>query len=333
MTHILSNKEIEKAVSMNEAIEAVREAYIDSAEGRACIPKRSIIEIPEHHGVTSFLPSYLARREVLGIKLASVYRNNPNAGLPLVHSVVVLLDGKTGKPMAFMDGRLLTAVKTGAATGVATDVLAKKNSRSLCLIGAGYQAAYQLGAVLEVRPKIEEISVFDFDRQKSKSFIERMQGTTMSGFPVKFISAETPDEAAEEKDIIITVTSSMTPVFDGRYVKEGAHINAVGSFTPDMQELDETIITRADKIVTDNRADALEMAGDLVVPMKKKQISDDIIYAELGEILTGRKPGRESDQEITLFESIGLSSLDMAVATTIYRNSLRYGIGHRMNLD
>lgn len=333
MTVVLSGKEVEKAVSMNEAIEAVREAYIDSAKGKSCIPKRSIIEIPEHHGVTSFLPSYLPRREVLGIKLASVYRDNPNAGLPLVHSVVVLLDGKTGQIIAFMDGRLLTAVKTGAATGVATDVLARKDSRSLCLIGSGYQAAHQIEAVLETRPKIAEISVFDSDRQKSKNFIERIQRTVMSGSPVRFVSAGTPEEAVEEKDIIITVTSSMTPVFDGRYVKEGAHINAVGSFTPDMQELDETIIARTDKIVTDNRADALEMAGDLIVPMKKRQISDDIIYGELGEILAGRKPGRESDKEITLFESIGLSALDMAVATTIYHNSLRLGIGSHMNLD
>jgi ornithine cyclodeaminase len=332
MVLILSANDILQTISMKEAIVAVRSAFIDTVNGSAIIPKKSIIETPKDSGITTYLPSFLPRKGVLGLKVASAFRENPNRGLALVNSVIVLQDGKTGEIIAFMDGRLITAIKTGAATGVATDVLAKTESRSAGLIGAGYQAGHQVLAMCEVRPEIRKIDVFDIDKQKCRDFVKKTE-KILSRFPARLIPVETPEEAVKEKDIVITVTSSATPVFDGRCISEGVHINAVGSFTPHMQEIDEITIARADKVVTSIRDDALERAGDLIAAIRKGTEPKDIIYGELGEILIGKKPGRESDNEITIFESMGLSTLDISVAAKVYQNSLRYDLGHQMSLD
>lgn len=331
MVLILSAKEIQRVISMNQAIDAVKRAYVDFANGNANVPKRTTIEVPETNGIALVLPSYLSTMGVFGAKLVSVFFDNPKHGLPLVSAVILLHDGKTGKPIAIMDGSLPTAIKTGAATGAATDALARKDVGSVGLIGTGYQAPWQLEAVCEVRPQIREILVFDVDQEKSKAFSNRMN-TFLSRFQIRLVQVESPEEAVREKDIIITVTTSTTPVFDGHWIREGAHINAVGSFTPEMQEVDETTIMRAEKVVTDMREDALEMAGDLITPIRKGIVSEDVIYGEIGEILSGKKLGREREDEITLFESIGLSALDVAVARTIHQNALKMGIGQQVDL-
>jgi ornithine cyclodeaminase/alanine dehydrogenase-like protein (mu-crystallin family) len=210
--------------------------------------------------------------------------------------------------------------------------LARKDVRSVGLIGAGYQAPWQLEAVCEVRPQIREILVFDIDQERARAFAKRM-GTFLSRFHVRIIQIESSEEAVRERDIIVTVTTSTTPVFDGNWLREGTHINAVGSFTPEMQELDETTIIRAEKIVTDVREDALEMAGDLIKPIRRGVVPEDVIYCEIGEILSGKKPGREREDEITLFESVSMSALDVAVARTIHRNAMRMGFGRQMDLN
>lgn len=332
MVLILAGREIPRAISMKQAIQAVKSAYVACTSGEARVPKRTTIDMPEANGIALVLPSYLSTMGVFGAKLVSVFFDNPRHGLPLVSAVILLQDGKTGKPIAIMDGNLPTAIKTGAATGAATDVLARKEVRSVGLIGTGYQAAWQLEAVCEVRPRIREILVFDMDQEKARAFARRM-GTFLSRFQVRVIRVESPEEAVREKDIIITVTTSTTPVLDGHWIREGAHINAVGSFTPEMQEIDETTVRRAKKIVTDMRGEALAVAGDLITPIRKGIVSQDVIYGEVGEILSGRKMGREHEDEITLFESIGLSALDVAVARTIYQNALKMGIGQEVELN
>lgn len=196
----------------------------------------------------------------------------------------------------------------------------------------GYQAAWQLEAVCEVRPRIREILVFDIDHEKSRAFSRKMSAF-LSRFQVRVIQVKSPEEAVSEKDIIITVTTSATPVFDGHWIREGAHINAVGSFTPEMQEVDEVTIMRAEKIVTDIREDALEMKGDLIKPIRKGIVSEDVVYCEIGDILSGKRLGRERENEITLFESVSMSALDVAVARTIYQNALEMSIGQQVELN
>ena len=317
---------------MREAIKAVERAYIDRANGNATVPKRTTLDVPETNGIAMMLPSYLPKMGVFGTKLVSVFFDNPKRGLPLVSAVIMLQDGKTGEPTVIMDGNLPTAIKTGAATGAATGALARKDVRSIGLIGTGYQAPWQLEAVCEVRPQVREIVVFDLDQEKSRAFAREM-GTFLSRFQVRVIHVESSEEAVREKDIIITVTTSTRPVFDGNWIREGAHINAVGSFTPEMQELDETTIMRAGKIVTDVREEALEMVGDLIKPIRKGVVSENVIYCEIGEILSGKRLGREREDEITLFESVSMSALDVAVARTIYENAVKLGIGQQVKLN
>jgi len=332
MVLILSAKEIEGVISMKEAIGAVKRAYVDRANGNAIVPKRTTIHMPETNGVGMVLPSYVSTIGVFGAKLVSVFFDNPKQGLPPVYGVILLQDGKTGEPIVMMDGNVPTAIKTGAATGAATDVLARKDVRSVGLIGTGYQAPWQLEAVCEVRPRICDISVFDIDHEKARTFVEKMS-MFLSPFQVRVTPADSPEEAVRRKDIIITVTTSTTPVFEGEMIREGTHINAVGSFTPEMQEVDEKTIMRAEKIVTDVREDALEMKGDLIKPIRKGIVSEEILYGEIGEILSGKKAGREREDEITLFESISCSALDVAVAKTIYENALNKGIGQQVELN
>ncbi len=328
----MSRSEVEQAISMREAIEAVRAAYIDCATGNAVVPSRTTIDIPESNGTTAILPSHMPKMGVFGVKLVSTFFDNPKLNLPVVNGVIVLQDGKTGEVLAIMDGNLPTAIKTGAATGVATDALARRDARSAGLIGTGYQASRQLEAICEVRPGIAEIRVFDVDGRRSQTFAGDMRGF-LSRFPARVVPVESSEQAVRGADIIITVTTSTTPVFDGKWVADGAHINAVGSFTPEMQEIDETTVKKASKIVTDTREVALELAGDLIQPMRKGIVSQDVIYGEVGDILSGKKRGREREEEVTIFESIGLSALDVAVAKTIYENALAKGLGRQVELS
>lgn len=329
---ILPVKEVQAILSMREAIEAVRDAYLAYSEGEAIVPKRTTIDVKENDGVSMVLPSYVSRMGVLGTKLVTVFFHNPAQGLPLVNAVIIIQDGKTGKPLAIMGGRLPTAIKTGAATGVATSLMAREDARSVGLFGTGYQAPWQLEAVCEVRSGVREIWVFDIDQRKSREFTERMH-TFLSRFQVEVHAAGSPQEAVRGRDIIVTVTTSTTPVFNGDWIEEGAHINAVGSFTPDMQEVDETTLLRAGKVVTDVREDALEMKGDLIKPLSRGIVSVDVIDCEVGEILSGKKPGRERTEEITLFESVSMSALDVAVAQKIYENALEAGVGQKIDLN
>jgi ornithine cyclodeaminase len=328
---ILDRKSIAEAISMGEAIEAVKAAYVDCAAGNAVVPNRTTIDIPQSEGTTAILPSYMPRMGVFGAKLVSTFFDNPKLNLPVVNGVIVLQDGKTGEVLAIMDGSLPTAIKTGAATGAATDALARREARSVGLIGAGYQASRQLEAVCEVRPQIDEIRAFDIDHEKCQHFAREMKGF-LSRFQARVVPVESSERAVRSADIIITVTTSTTPVFDGKWIADGTHINAVGAFMPEMQEIDETTIRKASKIVTDTREAALEMTGDLVQPIRDGIISEDAIYGEVGEILAGKKKGREREDEITIFESIGLSALDVAVAKAIYENALSRGLGRQVEL-
>jgi len=328
---ILTRESVSQAIRMKEAIEAARAAYRDCATGDAVVPERITIDMPRRNGTTAILPSHMARMGVFGAKLVSTFFDNPRLGLPTVNGIVVLQDGATGEVLAILEGNLLTAIKTGAATGVATDLLAREGARSVGLIGAGYQAPRQLEAVCEVRPTIREIRVFDIDGERAQGFAKDMRAF-LGRFEARIVAAASAREAIQGADIVITATTSKTPVFDGRWLGAGAHVNAVGAFMPQMQEIDETALERADKIVTDTRGDALAMSGDFVQPMREGRFAASDIHAEVGEIVAGRKAGRESEDEITLFESIGLSALDVAVAKAAFENAVEKGLGTSVDL-
>ena len=307
-------EDIRRALPMREAIEAMRAAFIAFSEGRAHIPQRLSISIPEQEGITLVMPGYVPP-DALGLKVVSVFPRNPARGLPTLSALVVMLDPETGAPAALLDGAFLTAWRTGAASGLATDLLARPDAESLALIGAGAQARTQLLAVAAVR-SLRRVRVYSRTPARAQALIEEMQG--QEGIPQDIAVAPTPEAAVAEADIVCTATNSSVPVFDGQALRPGTHINAIGSFTLEMRELDEETFRRAARVVVDSRAAALAEAGEVVWAIRQGILREaDLV--ELGEIAAGRRPGRERPEEITLFKSVGLAVQDLVAAQRVWQ--------------
>lgn len=326
---ILSRADVQRALSMKDAIEIVRDAFAQLSSNQATVPLRVPIPIQKHAGVTLFMPAHLHTSDALAVKIVSVHNQNPGRGLPLIHALVVVIDAATGKPLAAMEGGYLTALRTGAASGVATDLLARRGARVAAIFGAGVQGRMQLLAIAAVR-NLERVYVFDSAREKADAFIREMRGKP--GVPNDLRVPVSATEAVCDADIICTATTSTRPVFNGSDLKFGAHINAIGAYTPQMQEIDETTLQRASKIVIDSRAGALAEAGDLIIAIQNGVIKESDIYAEIGEIAAGRKPGRESEEEITFFKSVGNAVQDASVARAVFDAALRGNLGVEVDL-
>ncbi len=248
------------------------------------MPTRLSLSIPEKQGWLGVMPAYLAQAGSLATKIVTVYQNNATRhGIPNVLAAVMLNDVETGRIEAIMEGSQITAMRTGAVSGVATKHLARTDANSLGIFGAGVQARRQFQAVREVRA-ISSASVYDTRKEVIHDFITE---TTAQG-DVKVSVANTPEEVVRESDIIVTATTSANPVFNGRDIKPGTHINAIGAFTPSTREVDNETISTS-KIVVDSLDAALAEAGDIIIPMKEGVIRRENIWAELGEIVTGKK--------------------------------------------
>lgn len=327
MVVILTQMDVKLLLNMNEAIDVIEKAFVELANETTALPLRQSIGSDRHNGVVLFMPSYLFTMESLALKIASVYPNNPiKHKLPTVSALVILIDPKTGTPLAVMDGTYLTAIRTGAASGVATKHLARKDATLAAIIGAGTQARTQLQALCSVR-NIEEAKVYDILPRASSSFAREMSQSL--GISVE--PARNSREAIQEADIVCTASTSTVPVLNGDWLKDGTHINAIGAFTPDTRELDTKTI-RKSKIIVDSREAALAEAGDIMIPLKEGEINEKQIHAELGEIITGKKKGREDSEEITVFKSVGLAIQDAAAAWLVYQNAVREKKGLQMEL-
>ncbi|HSA95732.1 MAG TPA: hypothetical protein VLJ16_06765 [Acidobacteriota bacterium] len=299
--------EIRRTLTMAEAIRAVRDAFVELATGRALVPARTSLELPGGRTTALVMPAYLPRTERIGVKLISLCEDNPARGLPLAQAVTVIMDAGTGTPLAVLDAGYLTAVRTGAASGVATDVLARADARVAAVFGAGVQGRTQLEAVAAVRP-LRKALVFDLDARAAAAFAAEMGGR----LGLEVVPASSP-EALREADIVCTATTSEAPVFADADLKAGVHINAIGSYKPHVREVPGETVQRA-AVFVDERRGALEEAGDLIIPLREGLIREDHIRAEIGEVLAGLKPGRRSADEVTLFKSVGVAVLDLAVA-------------------
>jgi len=326
---ILSRADVQKSLSMKDAIAIVRGAFAQLSFGQATVPLRVPVPIAKHDGVTLFMPAHLHTSDALAVKIVSVHNQNPSKGLPLIHALVVVIDAATGKPLAAMEGGYLTALRTGAGSGVATDLLARRDARVAAIFGAGVQGRTQLLGVAAVR-NLERVYVFDAVAKQVEQFISEMRGKP--GIPNDVRVASSPAEAVREADIICAATTSTQPVFNGADLKPGAHVNAIGAYTPQMREIDATTLKRASKIVIDHRASALAEAGDLIIAMKNGAIAPADIYGEIGEIAAGQKPGRARADEITFYKSVGNAVQDASVARAIYDAALREGLGVEVEL-
>jgi len=322
---MLSKKDVETVLTMKESIVAVEEAFRELASGTALMPTRVALSVSDKKGWMGAMPAYLSGAGALAAKIVTAYENNPSKHkLPTVMALIVLNDPETGKTKAVLEGTHITAMRTGAASGVAAKYLARQDSRVVGVFGAGTQARTQLEAIKQVR-NVQSALIYDIIPERAKRFSEEM-GRKL-GIEVR--AEASPERITGMCDIIATASTSRTPVFDGGALKKGVHVNAVGSYTPDARELDDLTIVRS-KLVVDSRQAALQEAGDIIIPLKAGMIAQDHIYAELGEIVAGLKPARENDDEVTVFKSVGLGIQDAAVANFAYKKAREKGIGQEI---
>ena len=325
----LTGKDIEQVFSMRDAIEADKKAFRIFSEGASNTPLRTNIGIPKYEGQALFMPGYIEELDSAGVKIVSVFPRNREKGKPVVPATMVLVNAVTGEVSSIMDGTYITQLRTGAASGVATELLARKDARIGALIGTGGQAAMQLVAMLTVR-ELAEVRIFDANQEHARTFINRM-AQELGQFKASLRLVSTSAEAVTGADIITTVTTSRQPVFDGRLVKAGSHVNAIGSYMPAMQEIDEYIVCRADKIFCESKEMALAEAGDFIVPLQKGLITPEKVTGEIGRVISGDLPGRENQDEITLFKSVGMAVVDIVTAHAVYQKAVAKGIGLRLS--
>lgn len=321
---ILTRDEVAKAVNMAEAIETIKKAFIQFSSGKAEMPLRTQVPVEKQKGVTLFMPAYLADSDAMGAKIVSVFPNNQKIELPTVHAVVIVVDAETGRPTAVMDGAYLTALRTGAASGVATDILSRKDARVVAILGAGTQSRTQLEAICTVR-SIEKVWVYDVLPRAASDYAEEMKKHG-NPIPGDIFVAESAKQAVGEADIICAATTSFRPVFNDSDLKRGVHINGVGSYTPEMQEIPARTVVRS-KVIVDSRRAALAEAGDLIISIDGGLISDKHIHGEIGELAAGIISGRESEDETTFFKSVGLAVQDVSVAELVLRRAREMGLG------
>lgn len=324
MPLILNRNDVISVLSMKDCMNVVEKAFAELSNGTAVLPLRIGITPPD--GLALYMPAYLKEMGALACKVVSVYKNNPSKfNMPTTIGKVLLQDPQTGNVICIMDGGYLTAVRTGAASGVATRLLARKaDGQTAGIYGAGVQAKMQLWAVAEAR-KLSKALVYDVSAEAATKFAVEM--STKLNLEVTVVSNS---EMLTDADIICTATSSATPLFDGTLIKKGAHINGIGSHTPNARELDAEIIKRS-KFIGDSKEACFKEAGDIMIPIAEGVINAEHFYAELGEIITGKKNGRIHEDEITLFKSNGLAIQDVATAKLIYDKALEAGIGTQLD--
>ena len=320
MVRLLSRNDVIQVLEMADCIDVLEEAFTELANGTADLPLRTPIKPPE--GLSLYMPAYLREMNALACKVVTVYKNNPaKHNIPTTIGTVLLQDAETGRVICIMDGGYLTAVRTGAVSGLATRVLAREKPGQVAAIyGAGGMAQMQLWAVCEARA-VSKALVYDVLPKNAMKFKEAMEAKL--GIPVE---VAVDGAALLEADIICTATSSATPIFDGNNVKPGTHINGIGSHSPGARELDTAIIRRS-LLIADSREACLAEAGDIMIPLEAGEIGEDRIHAELGELVAGKATGRTDDEQITLFKSNGLAIQDAATAKLVFDKACKLGVG------
>lgn len=318
---VLDQNAVAAALPMEPLIAAMKTAYAALSDGSAAMPLRTRLAVGDADAAL-FMPAFVPGEGggSLAVKIVTLFPGNPPSGLPLIHAAVLAMDPRTGQMLALLEGGVLTALRTGAGAGAATDLLARPDSRSLAVIGAGRQARTQLRAVCAVRP-IVRVRVYAPTAVHVQEFITAMSEIV----PVEFSAVRSSAEALAGADIVCTATTSRTPVFSDADLSPGTHINAVGSYTPDMVEIPPETLARA-RITVDSRTACAAEAGELIRAVKQGFVKTERID-EIGEIAVGLKPGRSSETEITCFKSVGVAVQDAAAAALALQRARELGLG------
>lgn len=322
---VLTRADLERLLDPPSVIEAVESAFREAAARRTLALPRAVLPMPRG-GVFLGMISTVPRRHALGAKLITVMGGNRARGLPTVHAQYLLSDPEAGGPLAFMEAGFLTAIRTGAASAVAAKYLARADARRILCFGAGIQAEYQLRCLRAVVP-VERVSVVGRDPGRAETFVTRMREAL--GVPV-----EIPRDrraAVRDADVITCATTASRPLFAGRDLRPGVHVDAVGAFRPHTREIDTEAVRRA-HVVVDTYEGAWEEAGDLLIPIRARAITRRHVKAELGQVVSRKKPGRTSAQEITLFKSVGWAPEDAITARLAYDRAMAQGMGTEVSL-
>ncbi len=323
---LLSSGDLQEALTMSDCIEALKGAFISLYQGRVDVPLRTAINMPADNGDMLVMPVYSSDISSAGVKTVMLNRDNPAKGLPFIHAMMTLFDSVTGAPTAIMDGEVITAMRTGAVSGLATSFLAREDAHIAAVIGTGRQGETQLEGVCCVR-KIEKAYVFDRNREQAKAYADKM-GEKLN---LEIIAVNQAADAVTQADIICTATSSPVPVFDDSDVKRGAHINGIGAYRPDMAELPPQSVQRA-KVVVDQKESCLAEAGDLTQPIAQGIITAEHIHGELGELVCGKISARAEEGELTIFKSVGIAGQDLAAAHLALQRATEKGVGKTISL-
>lgn len=309
----INKEKIKELLPMNECIQVMEEMFRSIAEGSVQQPLRSIMWLPDKKGLLGMMPGYAAGTGMMGIKVITIFHENSSLGYPSHQGVVLLFDAKHGEPVMIFDAGEITAIRTAAASAVATRLLANEKAETLAIIGSGVQAEKHVEAIICVR-KIKQINIWSRQQRNAENLAVKIR----KQYELDVIVKSNVQTVVENADIICTVTSSAQPVLLGEWIPKGAHINAVGSSTPAARELDTKAILQC-SFFTDKYESVFNEAGDFLIPEKEGVITKDYVKAELSEIITGKKKGRTDNDEITLFKSLGISAEDIFSAWHIYK--------------
>jgi len=324
---LLGDREVRALLTMEDAIKAVEDVFKEKNLGRVQTPLKTFLFYEKYNGDHRFMPAYLEKLDIAGVKIVNTYpENRKKYGLPTVAGIIVLATPKTGEILAILDATWITVVKTAAASAVATKHLARNNSETLGLVGAGLQAIAHLEAFAQIM-KLKKVKVWSRTSETAEKFLQKM---TRQYSEIRFNMAKDVKEAVKDSDVVATITPSRQPIVMVDWVKPGVHINAMGADAPGKQELDPEILRKA-KIVVDDLEHSSH-SGEINVPLAQGLISEEDIYGEIGEIALGRKPGRTSPNEITVFASTGVAIQDIAVAEIVYRKAVMQGFGTKIDL-
>jgi alanine dehydrogenase len=324
---ILSHSQVRELLPMRDCMEVVSEALAGLARGDGVQPLRAGFLRPDRRGVLVWMPGSLAAGEVFGVKILSVVEDASTLGVDSHQGGVLIFDPANGAPLALLEAGAVTAVRTAAVSAVATDRLARRDAATLAILGSGIQARSHLEAMLEVRA-IERVRVWSRDLGKVREFADEQ--SSRHGVPVEPVA--TVAEVVSGAAIVCTTTSAHDPVLPGALLEHGMHVNAVGASIPSRRELDSEAVRRS-ILFTDRRESLEREAGEYIQGLEDGVIDCDHLEAELGEVLIGSHPGRTSDEEITLFRSLGLAVEDLAAGRLVYERALARGVGTRVDLD
>jgi ornithine cyclodeaminase len=323
----IGRDDIRQAITITDAIQAARVAFEALATGAADVPPRP--HLTTSGGSVLVMPAYGKNVGAIGVKIVSVTPDNASRGIPTVQGVVVLVDAPTGRPTALIDGTFLTQLRTGAAIGLAADLLARSDATTVALFGVGGTARTSLWAVCATRP-IREVRVVHPHAENYPAFVAAMRDFLGDLTPV-LRRVERSEDAINGADVVITATTSPSPVFDGGLLRPGTFVGALGAYRPSDRELDDATILRS-RVVVDTRDAALREAGDVVIPIREGRLAASDIWAELGEILLGTRPGRMRTDEIFVFKSVGSAIQDLALASCVYERALDQRLGTTVSL-